>query len=303
MDISGNLSPEEYKAYIIGEIKNINTWQMGFTDTPLSVSTQLNISGSGNSKGEYTLDTELHNLQIEADQINGEFKSLALQGELLNDKIQVNFKTPDIYVSFSSPSGLDEFLKRINETNRLISEQIEKQSIDIETLQKNLPRLELKADIKAKIKEQKATDGKRKQEDQAVEQAVANAEIDLPAPMVDLQAKQMADDFARRIMQQGMSVEQYFQFTGLTYEHMMEQVKPQAERRIKSRLVLEAVAAAENIEATEEDFDAEVKRMAEGYKMEADKLKELIGDAEKEQMKSDLAIQAAVDMITDAARL
>lgn len=109
MDISGNLSPEEYKAYIIGEIKNINTWQMGFTDTPLSVSTQLNISGSGNSKGEYTLDTELHNLQIEADQINGEFKSLALQGELLNDKIQVNFKTPDIYVSFSSPSGLDDF--------------------------------------------------------------------------------------------------------------------------------------------------------------------------------------------------
>ena len=149
MDISGNLSPEEYKAYIIGEIKNINTWQMGFTDTPLSVSTQLNISGSGNSKGEYTLDTELHNLQIEADQINGEFKSLVLQGELLNDKIQVNFKTPDIYVSFSSPSGLDEFLKRINETNRLISEQIEKQSIDIETLQKNLPRLELKADIKS----------------------------------------------------------------------------------------------------------------------------------------------------------
>ncbi len=86
MDISGNLSPEEYKAYIIGEIKNINTWQMGFTDTPLSVSTQLNISGSGNSKGEYTLDTEFHNLQIETDQINGEFKNLALQGELLNDQ-------------------------------------------------------------------------------------------------------------------------------------------------------------------------------------------------------------------------
>ena len=158
-----------------------------------------------------------------------------------------------------------------------------------------------KAEVKAKIKERKENEGKEKKENQAVEQAVANAEIDLPAPMVDLQAKQMADDFARRIMQQGMSVEQYFQFTGLTYEHMMEQVKPQAERRIKSRLVLEAVAAAENIEATEEDFDAEVKRMAEGYKMEADKIKELMGEQGKKQIMEDLAVRKAVDFVVSEA--
>ena len=92
-----------------------------------------------------------------------------------------------------------------------------------------------KAEVKAKIKERKENEGKEKKENQAVEQAVANAEIDLPAPMVDLQAKQMADDFARRIMQQGMSVEQYFQFTGLNEEKMMEELKPQAEKRIKNK--------------------------------------------------------------------
>ena len=113
--------------------------------------------------------------------------------------------------------------------------------------------------------------------------------------------QQMLDDFGRRMQSQGLSLEQYFQFTGLTYEHMMEQVKPQAERRIKSRLVLEAVAAAENIEATEEDFDAEVKRMAEGYKMEADKIKELMGEQGKKQIMEDLAVRKAVDFVVSEA--
>ena len=116
-----------------------------------------------------------------------------------------------------------------------------------------------KAEVKAKIKERKENEGKEKKENQAVEQAVANAEIDLPAPMVDLQAKQMADDFARRIMQQGMSVEQYFQFTGLNEEKMMEELKPQAEKRIRTRLVLEAIVAAENIEVSDERLDEELQ--------------------------------------------
>ena len=160
---------------------------------------------------------------------------------------------------------------------------------------------EYKADVKAKIKEQKAADGKKNQEDQAVEQAVANAEIDLPAPMVDLQAKQMADDFARRIMQQGMSVEQYFQFTGLNEEKMMEELKPQAEKRIRTRLVLEAIVAAENIEVSDERLDEELQKMADSYQMEVEKLKEFMGENEKKQMKEDIAVQDAVTLITEAA--
>ena len=156
-----------------------------------------------------------------------------------------------------------------------------------------------KAEVKAKIKERKENEGKEKKENQAVEQAVANAEIDLPAPMVDLQAKQMADDFARRIMQQGMSVEQYFQFTGLNEEKMMEELKPQAEKRIRTRLVLEAIVAAENIEVSDERLDEELQKMADSYQMEVEKLKEFMGENEK--MKEDIALQDAVTLITEAA--
>ena len=158
-----------------------------------------------------------------------------------------------------------------------------------------------KAEVKAKIKERKENEGKQKREDQSVEQAVANAQIDIPEPMIDLQARQMADDFARRIMQQGMSLEQYFQFTGLTEEKMMEEFRPQAEKRIRTRLVLEAVVAAENIEVSDERLDEELQKMADAYQMEVDKLKEFMGENEKKQMKEDIAVQEAVTLIADAA--
>ena len=158
-----------------------------------------------------------------------------------------------------------------------------------------------KAEVKAKIKERKEREGKQKKEDQAVEQAVENAQIDIPEPMIDLQTKQMADDFARRIMQQGMSLEQYFQFTGLSEEKMMEEFRPQAEKRIRTRLVLEAVVAAENIEVSDERLDEELKKMADSYQMEVDNLKEFMGDNEKKQMKEDIAVQEAVTLIADAA--
>ena len=158
-----------------------------------------------------------------------------------------------------------------------------------------------KAEVKAKIKERKENERKQKREDQSVEQAVANAEIDIPEPMIDLQARQMSDDFARRIMQQGMSLEQYFQFTGLNEEKMMEEFRPQAEKRIRTRLVLEAVVAAENIEVSDERLEEELQKMADAYQMEVDKLKEFMGDNEKKQMKEDIAVQEAVTLIADAA--
>ena len=155
--------------------------------------------------------------------------------------------------------------------------------------------------MKGRLKERKENDAKQKKEDQAVEKAVENAQIDIPEPMIDLQARQMADDFARRIMQQGLTLEQYFQFTGLSEEKMMEELKPQAEKRIRTRLVLEAVAAAENIEVSDERLDEELTKMAESYQMEVDKLKEFMGENEKKQMKEDIAVQDAVTFITEAA--
>lgn len=158
-----------------------------------------------------------------------------------------------------------------------------------------------KAEVKAKIKERKENEGKQKREDQSVEQAVANAEMDIPEAMISFQSRQMVDDFARRIMKQGMTMEQYFQFTGLSEEKMMEEFKPEAEKRIRTRLTLEAIVAAENIEVSEERLDEELQKMADSYKMEVDKLKEYMGENEKKQMKEDIAIQEAVTLIANAA--
>ncbi len=160
---------------------------------------------------------------------------------------------------------------------------------------------EYKADVKAKIKEQKAADGKRKKEDQAVEKAIANATMEIPDAMVDTQARQMMDEFAQRIQAQGLTMDQYFQFTGMDREKMMEEMKPQALKRIETRLVLEAVAKAENIEISDEKLDEELAKMAEAYKMEVEKLKEFMGDAEKKQMKEDMAVQEAVTFLAENA--
>lgn len=158
-----------------------------------------------------------------------------------------------------------------------------------------------KAEVKKNIKERKEREGKQKKEDQAVEQAIENAQMDIPQPMIDLQVRQMTDDFARRVQQQGLSLEQYFQFTGMNAEKMMEEMKPQAEKRIKTRLVLETVVKAENIEVSDERLEEELKTMAESYQMEVEKLKEFMGESEKAQMKEDIAVQEAVTLISDAA--
>ena len=159
----------------------------------------------------------------------------------------------------------------------------------------------LKADIKAKIKEEKNAEGKRRREDQAVEQAVANATMDIPEAMIDTEVRQMVNDFGQRIKQQGLTMEQYMQFTGMTSEKMLEEFKPQALKRIQTRLVLEAIVKAENIEISDERLDEELTKMAEAYKMEVEKLKEFMGDAEKEQMKQDMAVQEAVTFLADNA--
>ena len=160
---------------------------------------------------------------------------------------------------------------------------------------------EYKADIKAKIKEQKASEGKTKQEDQVVEQAVKNAEYEIPKAMIETQALQMVEDFGQRIQSQGLTMEQYFQFTGMTADKMLEEMRPQAIKRIETRLVLEAIAKAENIEISDEKLDEELAKMEEAYKMEVDKLKEFMSDNEKKQMKEDMAVQEAVTFLVENA--
>lgn len=160
---------------------------------------------------------------------------------------------------------------------------------------------EYKADVRKKLEEKKAASAKAKKEDEVIEKIIEGAQMEIPDAMLKTQAEQMVDEFAQRLQMQGLSMDQYMQFTGSTVDALVEQSKPQALKRIQSRLVLEAVAAAENLEATDEELEAEYARMAEQYKMEVDKLKELFSDADKKNIKEDLAIQKAVDLVTEAA--
>ena len=161
---------------------------------------------------------------------------------------------------------------------------------------------EYKAATIKSLQDKKVEEAKNKKEDEAIEAVIKASEIEIPAAMLDTKKRQMVQDFAQNMRQQGLTLEQYFQFTGLTAEKMLEQVEPQAKKSIESRLVLENIVKAEKIEASEEDFENELKRIAEAYKMEVDKVKEMIDDNAKKQILEDLAVQKAVEFVVSNAK-
>ena len=160
---------------------------------------------------------------------------------------------------------------------------------------------EYREDVRKNLAAKKEKEARNVKEEKVVEAIVADAKMDIPDAMIATQQRQMADDFAQRIQMQGISIDQYFQFTGLTRAAFLEQLKPQAEQRIKTRLVLEAVAKAENIEASEEEYTAEIKKMAESYQMEEDKITEMIGDFEQKSIKEDICIRKALELAVESA--
>lgn len=161
---------------------------------------------------------------------------------------------------------------------------------------------EYKADVKATLTERKTKEAKDAKEAAVIEAIVNDSEMEIPEAMLATQQKQMVDEFAQRIQMQGLSLDQYFQFTGTNYDKMVEQVKPQAEKRIKSRLVLEAIVEAEKIEATEEDYEEELKAMAEAYQMEVEKVKEMLPEKSVSQIKADLAVRKAAEFAVEKAK-
>ena len=160
---------------------------------------------------------------------------------------------------------------------------------------------EYKADLKAKLVEKKEREAAAEKENAVVDKIVENAQMEIPEPMIEYQVRQMADDFVRRIQQQGLTVEQYFQFTGMSADKMMEQFRPNALKRIQNRLVLEAIAEAEAIEVSAEEIEKEYENMASAYQMEIDKVKELVGEKGVEDMKKDLRVRKAVDLVVAEA--
>ncbi len=161
---------------------------------------------------------------------------------------------------------------------------------------------EYREEVKKNLSTRKSDAAMRVKEDAVIDAIIDGATMEIPDAMVETQQRQMVQDYAQRLQSQGISMEQYMQFTGATVQMLLEQVKPQALKRIQSRLVLEAVVAAEKIEATEEEFEAEVKTMAESYQMEADKAKEILGETGKKQLMEDICIKKAVQFVVENAK-
>ena len=222
-----------------------------------------------------------------------------LIGAKIGEELDVNVTFPEDYQAENLKGKAAVFKCKVNEIK--VKELPEADDEFAQDVSEFDTLAEYKEDIKNKLMAQKEADAKRAKENTVVEKIVENATMEIPDAMIDEQVRRMADDFTRRIESQGISVEQYMQFTGMDAEKMLEQMRPEAVKRIQNSLVLEAVAKAENIQISDEKLDEEIAKMAESYKMEADKLKELMGDYEKEQMKNDLAIRAAVELITEAA--
>ncbi len=241
---------------------------------------------------------ENHNLTIGSHSFIDTFEE-QLIGKSLNEEVEVNVTFPEEYHAEElkgKPAMFKVVIKEIKEKELPdLDDDFAQDVSEFDTF------AEYKEDVKAKLTATKENEAKNKKEEAVVKAIAEGAKMEIPEAMIETQAAQMTDDFARRMQSQGLSMEQYFQFTGLDAQKFMEQMKPQAEQRIKNRLVLEAVAKAENMTASDEDVDKEIENMASMYQMEVDKLKELVSDEEKEQMKQDICVQKAVEFVVDKA--
>ena len=222
-----------------------------------------------------------------------------LVGKNIGDDVEVNVTFPENYQAEELQGKPAVFKVKIKEIK---VKELPELDDDFAQDVSNFDTIaEYKEDLKKKLTENKEEALKREREEAVIGKIIENAQMDIPEQMVDAQTRQMTQEFAQRLSLQGLSIDQYMQITGLTPQKMLEELKPQALKRIQSRLVLEAVVAAENIETTEEELDKEIENMASMYQMEVDKLKEVIGEEEKKQISLDLAVQKAVEIVTEAA--
>ena len=217
-------------------------------------------------------------------------------------------ETCDVNVTFPAEYHADElagkpakFVVTIKEVKRNelpeLNDEFASEVSDFDTLD------EYKADIRKKLQEKKEQDAKVENENNVIEKVVENAQMELPQPMVDTQAREMVENYARRLQSQGLNINDYMKYTGMTPEKLMEQMRPEAEKRIKTSLVLEKVVEVENVEVSDEKLDEQSNEIAASYKLEGAKLKEMMGEREKEQIREDLKVQAAIDLLVEQAKL
>ena len=295
--VDTEVTDEEVDAALEKERGN-NARTVSVTDRPVAVGDTAVIDFEGfvdgvafeGGKGEN------HSLEIGSHSFIDTFED-QLVGKNVGDEVDVNVTFPEQYQAAELAGKPALFKVKINEikTKELpaLDDEFAQDVSEFDTL------AEYKESVKKNLEEQKENEAKRTKEDEAIQKIIDKSEMEIPEAMLETQCENMVNEFAQRIAQSGLSMEQYMQFSGLTVDKLKEQVRPEAETRIKSSLVLEQIAKEENIEVTDEEIDAEVEKMAAAYGMEADKLKEYMGDSEKASMKRDLAVTKAVDLIME----
>ena len=242
---------------------------------------------------------ENYNLEIGSHSFIDTFEDQII-GKNIDDEFDVNVTFPENYQAANLAGKPAVFKVKIHEIK-------EKQLADLDDdfasdVSSYDTFAEYKESVKKNLSDKKADDAKKAKEDAAVNAIIEDSEIEIPEMMLATQQREMLDEFAQRLRYQGMSIDQYFKYTGMNAEIMMEQIKPQAEQKIKTQLVLEAVAKAENIEVTDDDVEAEIKKIADNYKMDVEKVKETLGAGNEDAIKKDIAMQKAIDFITENAK-
>ena len=222
-----------------------------------------------------------------------------LVGTEIGADVEVNVTFPEDYQADNLAGKAAVFKCKVNEIKEKqlpeVDDEFASEVSAFDTLEA------YKADLKQNLEDKKFKEAKSAKTDAVIDAIIASSEMDIPEAMIKTEQRQMLNDFARRMQMQGLSMEQYFQFTGTTADMLMEQSKPQAEQRIKTSLVIDAIVAAENIEATEEEFAEELKTMAEVYQMEEDKIVETLGEQGKASVMKDIKAKKAAEFVTENA--
>ena len=295
-----SVSDEEVEEALEKE-RNNNARTITVTDRPVAEGDTAVIDFEGFVDGEPFEGGkgENHPLEIGSHTFIDNFEE-QLVGKNAGDDVEVKVTFPEQYQAAELAGKPAVFKVKINEikTRELpeLDDEFAKDVSEFDTL------AEYKDSVKKNLEEQKKNEARRTQEDEAIQKIIDKSKMDIPEAMIDTQCESMIEEFAQRIAQSGLTMEQYLQFSGTTIEGMKEQVRPEALTRIQSSLVLEQIAKEENIEVTDEDIDAELEKMAKSYGMEADKLKEYMGDAQKDSMKKELALSKAADLIMENAK-
>ena len=295
--IDTTVSDEEVDAALEKE-RNNNARTITVTDRPVAEGDTAVIDFEGFVDGEPFEGGkgENHPLEIGSHTFIDNFEE-QLIGKNAGDDVEVNVTFPEQYQAAELAGKPALFKVKIHEirTKELpeLDDEFAQDVSEFDTL------AEYKESVKKNLEEQKEKEAKGTKEDEAIQKIIDKSKMEIPEAMIQTQCETMIDEFAQRIAQSGLTMEQYLQFSGLTIDAMMEQVRPEALSRIQSSLVLEQIAKEENIEVSDEEVDAEIEKMAKSYGMEADKLKEYVGEGERDSMKKNLAITKAVELVMD----